>query len=100
VIVDLHRNHPRSPGYVSTDHQHNAELSHRVCKTEDRRRDEAGAGQWQDDGEKAIPWTGAQCGRGFERPWPDRFESILQRLHDEWHRIEYRADHEPEKRKG
>lgn len=52
MIVHLHRHHPRSPGYVSADHQDDVELSHRVGETEDRRRDESGAGQWQYDGEK------------------------------------------------
>ena len=94
VVVDRDREHLGLARDVAADHQHHAELAHRVGEAEDRPGQEAGPRQRHRHGQERVPRRGAQRRRDLERPVAERLEGVADRLHHEGHRIDHRPDHQ------
>jgi hypothetical protein len=100
VVVDGHRQHLCLARDVAADHQDHAELAHRMGKAEDARGHESRPGKRHDHGEEGIPGTGTQRRGSFQRLLADGLEGLLQRLHDEGHRVDHRGDDEASEGEG
>jgi hypothetical protein len=100
MVVDGHRQHLCLVRDVAADHQDHAELTHRVRKAEDSRGHETRSGERQHHCEEGIPRIGTQRRCRLQRLLADGFEGLLQRLHDERHRVDHRSDDEASEGEG
>ena len=95
MVVNLHRDDPGHARNVAADHQHHAELAHRMRKGEDRGGKITRQRQGDSHGKEGVEPGSAQCRRHFQRPVTNRLKGVLQRLHHERQGIKHRGDHQP-----